>query len=143
MKIVFGAGCFWGVQNAFDKLPVKTVVGYMGGRVTNPSYEQVCMGTTGHTEVVLVEYNPKEVSLKELLEVFWKVHDPTSFNKTQYKSVIFYYHKAQETEAVKSMYKEEEKRGRTVLTEIKKAGEFYRAEDYHQKYYLKTKNPYS
>ena len=137
MRIAFGAGCFWGVQKAFDKLPVKTMVGYMGGKVPSPSYEQVCMGNTGHTEVVLVGYDPKEVSLKELLKIFWGIHDPTSISKTQYKSVIFYYNKDQETEAVKSMYKEEEKRGKTVLTEIKKAKEFYRAEGYHQKYYLK------
>jgi methionine-S-sulfoxide reductase len=142
VRVVFGAGCFWGVQQSFDQLPVKTTAGYMGGKTSNPSYEQVCMGRTGHTEVVMVEYDPKNVSLKELLKVFWSIHDPTRITKTQYKSVIFYYDKDQEREIVKSMYKEEEKLGKTVLTEIKKAGVFYAAEDYHQKYYLKTSNPY-
>ncbi|MBD3312569.1 peptide-methionine (S)-S-oxide reductase MsrA [archaeon] len=128
MKAAFGAGCFWGVQQVFDELPVKTIVGYMGGETKNPSYEQVSSGKTGHTEVVLVEYDPEEVSYKELLEVFFKIHDPTIMKKDQYKSVIFYYNEEQREQAEKLI-------NNKMMTELRKAPEFYEAEDYHQKYY--------
>lgn len=128
MKAAFGAGCFWSVQKAFDKLLVKTLAGYMGGSTKNPSYEEVSSGTTGHTEVVMVEYDPKKVSFKELLEVFFKIHDPTKNQKAQYKSVIFYYNKEQREQA-------EELINNEIVTELRPAGDFYKAEEYHQKYY--------
>ena len=97
-QVTFGAGCFWGVQAAFDKLKgvLETKVGYMGGFIENPSYEQICTNTTGHTEVVQIKYDPKIISYEDLLVTFFKIHDPTQKNKqgpdigTQYRSVIFY-----------------------------------------------------
>lgn len=130
MKAAFGAGCFWGVQRAFDELPVKTTTGYMGGEVKNPSYEEVSSGETGHTEVVMVEYDPKKVSYEGLLKVFFKIHDPTIMKKDQYKSVIFYYNEGQREQAERLLTEDK-------VTELRPATEFYKAEDYHQEYYKK------
>ncbi len=147
MKATFGAGCFWHVEEEFRKLKgvLKTEVGYMGGKTKCPSYEDVCTDKTGHVEVVHLEYDPKSVSYAQLLDLFWKVHDPTQLNRqgpdvgTQYKSVIFYHNEAQKDIAMKS--KEEEQIMRQKLkpnsklaTEIISASTFYRAEEYHQKY---------
>jgi len=142
----FAAGCFWGVEEAFRNLRgVKnTMVGYTGGRVASPSYEMVCSDRTGHAEAVQVKFNPKEVSFEKLLEVFWSSHDPTQLNRQgpdigkQYRSAIFFHSKEQEQAAKKSK-QELEKSGKLkkIVTEIVPAGEFYKAEDYHQKYYLK------
>ena len=146
-KAVFGAGCFWGVEESFRKLKgVKsTIVGYMGGKMKNPTYEDVCKDKTGHAEVVLVEYNPEEISYDKLLDIFWKIHDPTQLNRqgldigTQYRSIIFYYNEEQKKKAMESKKKQEKskKYKSKIVTEIVKASEFYKAEDYHQKYLMK------
>ena len=146
-KAVFGAGCFWGVEDVFRKLKgVKsTIVGYMGGKMKNPTYEKVCTDKTGHAEVVLVEYNPEEISYDKLLDIFWKIHDPTQLNRqgldmgTQYRSIIFYYNGEQKKKAMESKKKQEKskKYKSKIVTEIVKASEFYKAEDYHQKYLMK------
>ncbi|XP_024542303.1 peptide methionine sulfoxide reductase A1 [Selaginella moellendorffii] len=141
----FGAGCFWGVELAFQRIPgvTKTEVGYSQGTVHNPSYEDVCNGDTGHSEVVRVQYNPKETSFSSLLDVFWDRHDPTTLNRqgndvgTQYRSGIYFYHPEQEKAARESMQKHEEKIKRKIVTEILPATKFYRAEEYHQQYLAK------
>ena len=147
MKATFGAGCFWHVEDLLRKTKgVKsTQAGYIGGKLTNPTYEEVCTDTTGHAEAVQVEYDPNEISYDELLKVFWSNHDPTSLNRqgpdigNQYRSAIFFHDKEQEKIAQKS--KEElEKSGRfqkRIVTEIVPAPEFYKAEEYHQKYFQK------
>lgn len=143
----FAAGCFWGVEEAFRTVKgVKnTEAGYMGGKLKNPAYEDVCTGKTGHAETVKVEYDPMQILYRELLGVFWNCHDPTAKDRqgldigTQYRSVIFCYGKEQEEIAKKS--KEElEKSGKfrkPIATEIVPASDFYRAEEYHQKYLMK------
>lgn len=144
-KAVFGAGCFWHVEEEFRKVEgvVKTTVGYMGGSLKNPSYEDVCTGKTGHVEVCLIEFNPEIVSYEKLLKVFWKIHDPTLLNRqgpdigTQYRSVVFYYNEDQKKMAEESKKKEQKKYNKKIVTQIEKAGEFYKAKEYHQKYLLK------
>jgi peptide methionine sulfoxide reductase msrA/msrB len=140
----FGAGCFWGVEASFRELPGvrETAVGYQGGTLKNPSYEDVCSGRTGHAEAVHVEYDPAEVSYDKLLELFWAEHDPTTPNRqgpdvgTQYRSVIFYYTPAQKTaaEASKAKLEASGRFKRPIVTQIVAAPEFYRAEEYHQRY---------
>jgi peptide-methionine (S)-S-oxide reductase len=143
-KATFGAGCFWGIEAAFRQVQgVKsTAVGYMGGTLKNPTYEDVCTGRTGHAEVVQVEFDPSKISYEEVLGVFWENHDPTTLNRqgpdigTQYRSAIFFHTREQEAAARASAdaigrsgrYK------RPVVTEITPAGEFWRAEEYHQQY---------
>jgi peptide-methionine (S)-S-oxide reductase len=146
-KAIFAAGCFWGVEEAFRQLKgvTSTTVGYTGGTKKDPSYQDVCTGTTGHAEAVEVEFDPKQVSYDQLLIVFWQSHDPTTLNRqgpdhgTQYRSAIFYEDAEQEAAARRSKA-ELEKSGvfkRPIVTEIKPASEFYRAEDYHQQYFEK------
>jgi len=140
----FGAGCFWGVEAAFRELPGvrETAVGYQGGMKKNPSYEEVCTGRTGHAEVVHVEYDPAETSYEKLLELFWAEHDPTTPNRqgpdvgTQYRSVIFYYTPAQKeaAEASKAKLEASGQFRRPIVTQIVPAPDFYRAEEYHQRY---------
>lgn len=140
----FGAGCFWGVELAFGKIDgvASTAVGYCGGGAPNPTYEMVCTGQSGHAEVVQVEFDPSRVSYENLLETFWKVHDPTTPNRqgpdvgTQYRSVIFFHNAGQETAARESIEKLNlaGKFSQKIVTEIAPAAQFYRAEDYHQKY---------
>ena len=145
-KAAFGAGCFWHIQEEFDKLNgvIKTEVGYMGGNFKNPTYKDVCSDKTGHAEVVLVEYDEKKISFKDLLEVFWKMHTPTTKNRqgfdigSQYRSVILYYTEKQKKEAIESRNNKQKKYKNKIVTEIKKAGKFYMAEEYHQ-HYLKKK----
>lgn len=149
-KAVFGAGCFWGVEEAFRKLPgvEATAVGFLGGTVKNPSYEQVCTHTTGHAEVLEIIYDPKKISYDSLLSVFWKIHDPTTINRQgpdvgdNYRSVIFYFTREQEKAAKDSKAALEitHKFKKPVVTEISLAREFYRAEEYHQRYDEKTGN---
>jgi len=143
-KATFGAGCFWGVEAAFRQIKgVKaTAVGYMGGKLKDPTYQDVCTDRTGHAEVVEVEYDPSEVSYEELLRVFWDNHDPTTLNRqgpdtgTQYRSIIFYHTPEQEA-AAKASKDTLAKSGRykqPIVMEITAAPEFWRAEDYHQQY---------
>ncbi|MDH7517528.1 MAG: peptide-methionine (S)-S-oxide reductase MsrA [Candidatus Thermoplasmatota archaeon] len=146
-KATFGAGCFWGVEEAFRKIKgvEKTTVGYMGGTLKNPTYEDVCTDKTGHAEVVQIEFDPKKVSYEELLEIFWSIHDPTQLNRqgpdfgTQYRSVIFCHNERQKkiAEASKDKLAKSKKYSKPIVTEITQAGEFYKAEEYHQRYLQK------
>ena len=141
-KATFGAGCFWGVEAAFRQLEgvTKTEVGYEGGSLENPSYEDVCSHTTGHAEVVEVTYDPERVSYDDLLAVFWANHNPTQLNRQgwdvgdQYRSAIFVHDEEQRAAAEASKAREQEHHSRPVVTEIADAPEFYEAEDYHQQY---------
>lgn len=142
----FAAGCFWGVEDAFMKTKgVKsTRVGYTGGKLTNPTYEDVCTDRTGHAEAIQIKYDPKEISYRELLELFWSIHNPTTKNRqgpdigTQYRSSIFY-HTADQEKIAKEVKQEldNSKFQNKIVTEIVPASIFYPAEDYHQKYYQK------
>jgi peptide-methionine (S)-S-oxide reductase len=143
----FGAGCFWGIEAAFQKVPgvIDTSVGYSGGEMPNPTYKDVCTDETGHAEVVQVTFDPAKVSYEQLLDVFWKVHDPTQVNRqgpdfgTQYRTAIFYHSPVQEAIAKKSREALEAsgELKRPIATEITPAATFYRAEEYHQKYLQK------
>jgi peptide-methionine (S)-S-oxide reductase len=143
-QATFGAGCFWGVEAAFRQLKgvTNTEVGYMGGTLDNPTYQDVCTDRTGHAEVVRVEYDPAQVSYQDLLNVFWENHDPTTLNRqgpdigTQYRSAIFYYTPEQEkiAQASKQAIADAKKFRRPIVTEIVPATEFWRAEEYHQQY---------
>ncbi len=141
----FAAGCFWGVEHTFRQVPgvVETEVGYTGGHVPHPTYEQVCSDTTGHAEAVRVVYDPSRVTYEELLEVFWNCHDPTTPNRqgpdvgSQYRSVIFYHTPEQEAAAreSKAALRASGRFGdRPIVTEIVPAQTFWRAEEYHQRY---------
>jgi peptide-methionine (S)-S-oxide reductase len=143
----FGAGCFWGVEAAFRRVPgvIDAAVGYMGGTLANPTYQDVCTDRTGHAEVVQVEYDPARVSYEDLLDVFFTIHDPTTLNRqgpdvgTQYRSVIFY-HTPQQRDAAEAFKDQLQRSGRfrrPIVTAIEPAATFYRAEEYHQRYYEK------
>ena len=147
-QAMFGAGWFWGVEYNFSKVEgVNEVVsGYSGGKTKNPTYEQVCSNTTEHAEVVLIDYNPDVVSYDSLVNVFWEKHDPTTLNRqgpdvgTQYRSAIFYFTEAQKEIAKKSLDYLQNKLGdRKIVTEITEAKDFWKAEEYHQKYFEKHK----
>ncbi len=141
---IFGAGCFWGIEAAFMKIKgvISTTVGYMGGDLENPTYEDVCTNKTGHVEVVKVEFDSSVISYEELLEVFWNIHNPTQIDMqgpdigTQYRSIIFYQNEEQKIKAEESKSKLEKskKYSKPIATEITKAKTFYKAEEYHQKY---------
>ncbi|MHB9106219.1 MAG: peptide-methionine (S)-S-oxide reductase MsrA [Armatimonadota bacterium] len=135
----FGAGCFWGVEAKFRRIPgvIEAISGYTGGTVENPSYEQVCHGRTGHTEAVQVEYDPDKVSYSELLDAFWQMHNPTVPSKTQYKSVIFYHTPEQKAVAEASRDRLQQQSKAPIVTEILPVQPFYKAEEYHQRYYEK------
>ena len=147
----FAAGCFWGVQAKFDKIKgvLSSSVGYTGGTVKNPTYEQVCTHTTGHAEVVQVEFDPTVVTYAQLVDTFFGLHDPTQLNRqgpdvgTNYRSAIFYHSPAQKAiaEVAKQKLNAEGKYAGRVVTEIVPAVEFYPAEDYHQKYLQKIGSP--
>ena len=140
----FGAGCFWGVEAAFSRVPgvVEAVSGYSGGNTENPTYKDVCTDETGHAEVVQVTFDPAQVSFERLLEVFWGIHDPTQVNRqgpdfgSQYRTAIFFHSPDQEAaeKRVKAELNASGKFKRPIATEITAAGPFYRAEEYHQKY---------
>lgn len=146
-KATFGAGCFWGVEETFRQLPgVKsTSVGYSGGTVENPSYEQVCTDKTGHAEVVEIIFDPTEINYQQLLEVFWGNHNPTTLNRQgpdvgrQYRSVIFYHTPEQAAKAreMKAQLEASQQYDKPIVTEITPATKFYKAEDYHQQYLQK------
>lgn len=142
---MFGAGCFWGVEEAFRKLQgvVNTEVGYAGGKSDNTSYQEVCNGKTGHAEVVRVEYDSKKITYEELLKIFFKIHDPTQMNRQgpdigyQYRSVIFYFDSSQEKEALKFIKNEQRKLDNLIVTSVEKVSTYCKAEEYHQKYIMK------
>jgi len=143
---IFAAGCFWGVEKKFDltKGVTKVEVGYTGGKIKNPTYEQVCYEETGHAEAVRICFDEDIISYGQLLDVFWKCHNPTTLNRqgpdigTQYRSAIFYLSNNQKLEAEKSKQEmNKTKFNNSIVTEITKADEFYLAEDYHQKYLKK------
>ena len=141
-KATFAAGCFWQVEADFRNLPgvTRTAAGYTGGSLSNPSYQEVCTDTTGHAEAVLVEFDSTKVSYEELLDVFWKSHDPTQLNRqgpdvgSQYRTGIFFYSEDQEKAAIASRDAAQAHFKRPIVTEIKPAGDFYEAEEYHQRY---------
>ncbi len=141
-KATFGAGCFWGVEAAFRQLEgvTRTRVGYSGGTLDNPTYEDVCSHTTGHAEVVEVTYDPERVSYEQLLDVFWRKHDPTQLNRQgwdigdQYRSVVFFHDAEQEEAALRTKAREQAGRRAPVVTQIEPAETFYEAEGYHQQY---------
>ena len=141
-KATFGAGCFWGVEATFQKIKgvKKTTVGYIGGKLKNPTYEQVCIDKTGHVEVIQIIYDPEQISYEKLLEIFWKIHDPTQLNRqgadigTQYRSVIFYHDEKQKKLAEDSRNEQQKNYDKKIVTEITSEKEFYPAEEYHQKY---------
>lgn len=146
-RATFAAGCFWGVEEAFLKMKgVKsTRVGYTGGNFPDPSYEDVCTDRTGHAEAIELEFDPNEISYRELLDFFWSIHNPTTKNRqgpdigSQYRSTIFYHNPEQERIARKSRQHLDDSNSfqNKIVTEIVPAATFYQAEDYHQKYYQK------
>jgi peptide-methionine (S)-S-oxide reductase len=146
-QAMFAAGCFWGVEDYFRRVPgvLNTTVGYSGGKVDDPTYKQVCTGNTGHAEAVHIVYDPEKISYRQLLGHFWHIHDPTTPNRqgpdvgTQYRSAIFYYTDEQRDAAMDSMRKLASHSTKAIVTEIAPAGKFWRAEEYHQRYF--EKNP--
>ena len=151
-KATLAGGCFWCLEAAFQQLKgvVDVVSGYTGGHVPNPSYEQVCTGTTGHAEAVQITYDPRVISYDELLEVFWTIHDPTTLNRqgadvgTQYRSAIFYHNEEQRQIALRSIREVAQPLWKKkIVTEVVPLDTFYPAEDYHQEYYFLNKEaPY-
>lgn len=144
-RATFGAGCFWYVEEAFRKVEgvLGTKVGYLGGSASDPSYEDVCTGRTGHAEVCRVEFDPKKVSYGELLDLFWSMHDPTQLDRQgpdigpQYRSVIFFHDERQKKLALRSREERQKRMKDRIVTEIAPAGRFFAAEGYHQKYLKK------
>ena len=146
-KATFAAGCFWGVEAAFRQVKgvAEVTVGYTGGTLENPTYEDVCSDRTGHAEAVEVEYDPRVVSYEQLLDVFWDLHDPTTRNRqgpdvgSQYRSAIFSHtsEQAAAAQAAKERVEREGRYARPIVTEIVPAATFWRAEEYHQRYYEK------
>ena len=146
-KATFGAGCFWGVEARFRKVEgvIDAISGYSGGHTRDPTYKDVCTDKTGHAEVVQVTYNPSIVSYEDLLEIFWNIHNPTTLNRqgwdigTQYRSVVFYNNEEQKEKAMRLKEKLDKsgKYKKPIVTEILPLKEFYRAEEYHQRYYEK------
>lgn len=143
-KATFGAGCFWGVQTTFDRVPgvIETAVGYAGGDLENPTYRDVCSHGTGHAEAVEVTFDPAKVSYAQLLDIFFNAHDPTQLNRqgpdhgTQYRSVIFYHSPEQQRTALETIARltAERKFSRPIVTQVTPAQTFWQAEEYHQKY---------
>lgn len=143
---IFAAGCFWGVQAYFDQVPgvIATTVGYTGGHVKNPTYEQVCTHTTGHAEATKIEFDPKVISYREMLRQFFRMHDPTQVDRQgpdvgdSYRSAIFYVDDEQRAIAVEVKTQTQAHFKQPIATEVTKAAEFYKAEEYHQKFFQKT-----
>ena len=148
---ILGAGCFWCIEAIFLNVPGVTAVeaGYTGGHTKNPTYEQVCAGKTGHAEVCLINFDLKVVTFEQILDTFWKIHDPTTLNQqgadigTQYRSAIYYNSNEQQKIAEKSKKEYGDTFDKPIVTEITKLGDYYKAEDYHQNYYNNNPgNPY-
>jgi peptide-methionine (S)-S-oxide reductase len=146
-KATFGAGCFWGVEESFRKIPgvINTTVGYTGGNTVNPNYEEVCTDKTGHAEVVDIDFDPTQVSFEELLHIFFENHNPTTLNRQgldkgkQYRSVVFYHDEEQrlQTEKMKTELDRSGKYSNPIVTEITPTEAYYQAEEYHQRYLQK------
>ena len=150
-KATFGGGCFWCVEAIYERLPgVQSVLsGYAGGTKPNPTYEDVCTGKTGHAEVAQITFDPTKITYEQLLETFWKAHDPTTLNRqgadvgTQYRSVVFYHDEKQKAAAERSKVEAQTSFDQPIVTEIQPLKEFYPAENYHQDYYRNHANaPY-
>lgn len=148
-RIIFGAGCFWGVEATFRKINgVSNVTcGYSGGHTNEPTYDDVCTGTTGHAEVVLLVYESNQINFEQLLDIFWHCHNPTTLNRqgpdigTQYRSAIFFYSPEQEALAElskESLQKQLQSQNLSIVTEIMLVSTFYPAEEYHQRYFEKN-----
>lgn len=143
---MFGAGCFWGVEEAFRILPgvVSTEVGYAGGKSKTATYEEVCSDKTGHAEVIKIEFDDKKIKYSSLIETFFRVHDPTQINRqgpdvgTQYRSVIFYFDDEQKKEAESIIEREQKNNPKKIVTSVEKASTYVKAEEYHQKYLMKN-----
>jgi peptide-methionine (S)-S-oxide reductase len=141
-KATFAAGCFWGVEASFRELPgvVDAVVGYTGGNLSNPTYEDVCTDRTGHAEAIEITYDPARISYDQLLDHFWEMHDPTTLNRqgpdfgTQYRSAIFFHTPEQERAARASRDRWQPRFARPIVTQVVPAAAFYPAEEYHQRY---------
>jgi len=148
-RATFAAGCFWGVEAAFRQITgvLQTTVGYTGGHVPDPTYERVCRGRTGHAEAVEVWFDPAQVSYAQLLQTFWRIHNPTTRNRQgfdfgrQYRSAIFYHDARQREAAIASRDAEQQSLRRQIVTQITPASAFYRAEEYHQHYLEKHGRP--
>ena len=146
-KAIFGAGCFWHPEEVFSKTQgvISTRVGYIGGRLKNPSYAQVCSLNTDHVEATEVTFDPKKISYEQLLDVFWNIHNPTTKDRqgpdigSQYNSVIFYSNEEQKNIAEKSKKERQKQTERKIVTKIRKVSKFWQAEEYHQKYMSKHK----
>lgn len=146
-KATFAAGCFWGIESAFCQIEgvISTQVGYSGGHSENPTYDEVCKDKTGHAESVLIEFDSDIVSYDRLLELFWNIHDPTTLNRqgpdvgSQYRSIVFYHNEEQKNKAfaLKEKLEKSGKFSKKIVTEIISETKFYKAEDYHQKYFHK------
>lgn len=150
-KATFAGGCFWCVEAVFERLPgVQSVTaGYAGGHKPNPTYEEVCSGTTGHAEVAQIEFDPSKISYEQLLEMFWQAHDPTTLNRqgadvgTQYRSAVFYHDEHQKAAAERSKKDAQRQFHEPIVTEIQPLAQFYPAENYHQDYFRNHQNaPY-
>jgi peptide-methionine (S)-S-oxide reductase len=147
-RAILAGGCFWCIEAAYDQVPgvLRADSGYIGGHVDNPTYEQVCSGNTGHAEAVEIEYDPARVSFAQLLDLFWKIHDPTQLNRqgndvgTQYRSAIFHVNEAQraEAEAAITALANAGAFSDPIVTQVVPATTFYKAEDYHQEYYVRN-----
>ena len=151
-RAILGGGCFWCVEAVYETVPgiLAVTSGYAGGNVPNPTYEEVCTGRTGHAEVVQIEYDPDKTSYSEIIDLFWKAHDPTTLNRqgpdsgTQYRSIILYEDERQKTIAEKSKAAAQAHFKDPIVTEIVRLDEFYPAEKYHQDFYSNNPNyPYS
>ncbi len=144
-KALIGAGCFWGIEEYFRKINgiMDTKVGYSGGHTKNPTYEEVCLGSTNHAEVVQIEFDEKLINYEKILDHFWECHDPTQLNRqgydigSQYRSVIYYYSEVQQNLAEESKNKKQTTLNNKIVTEISKATNFFLAEEYHQLYIQK------
>lgn len=142
-KALLGGGCFWCIEAVYNRVNgvQSAISGYAGGARKNPSYEQVCSGATGHAEVVEITYDPAIITYEEILDIFWKIHNPTTLNSqgsdrgTQYRSVIYYYDEAQKVKALRSLQRAQNDWADPIVTELTFAPEFFEAEAYHQNYY--------
>jgi len=144
----FGGGCFWCMEAVYERLPgvISVTSGFAGGQTSDPTYEQICSGNTGHAEVTKIEFNPARVSYEKLLDVFWQAHDPTTLNRqgadegTQYRSIILYHNEAQKLAAEKSKAEAQNNFGHPIVTQIVPFTKFYKAENYHQEFYDNNSN---